>query len=125
VSPRTNSARRRSPAPRPGSPRPKLRLIDAKAMRREARGHRLVMIAIVGLSAAMLLIAGVQAKLVQSQRALDQKRIEITAVEARVAELERAVMSASSPMVVVESAESMGMVRSETPVYLVATGEGE
>ena len=84
-----------------------------------------MMIAIVGLSAAMLLIAGVQAKLVQSQRALDQKRIEITAVEARVAELERAVMSASSPMVVVESAESMGMVRSVNPVYLVATGEGE
>lgn len=124
MSPRLNPAPRRRSAAPASAERPKLRLIDTGAMKKEARGHKLVMVGIVALATALFLIAVAQAKLVQSQRVLDETRSETAVVEERVAELEREVMSSSSPVVVVEAAESMGMVRSENPVYLVAARSG-
>ena len=100
--------------------RPRLRVIDHSKLKREARRRTVVMGVILVLAGCLFVIAFVHATLVQNQHQLDLVHGEIAVATEKSAQLERDVMIASAPVVIVERAESLGMVRSQEPVYLVA-----
>ncbi len=70
------------------------------------------------LALVMLTVAGVHAELVQGQREIDNLRIESRELRAERASLQRDVVEASSPNVIIAQAIDLGMVRAEEPVYL-------
>jgi cell division protein FtsL len=78
--------------------------------------------------ASLLLLVGaffaaalVQAQLVQTQAETDRIQAETNRLENDLALLDRQVVEASSPEVIVARARRLGMVRAVRPVYLVAT----
>lgn len=109
------------------SQRPRLRVLDQAAARRRAR-RRLAAIALtVAAVAGLFAIALAHAQLVANQHQLDEMRSRMDELEAEKAQIERAVDEASSPAVVVDRAEELGMVRASEPVYLAVvrgTGSG-
>lgn len=116
---------RRQPKSEPRrQPKHKLTVIDAEKLRREFRRRRVAMFAVVSLAAVFFVVAIVQAQLVQSQHSLDQTRADTAALEEQIAILEREVMAASSPVAIVDAAETLGMVRAQDPVYLVSDRRG-
>ncbi len=102
------------------SQRPRLRVIDHSKLKRESRRRTVVIGVILFVAGCLFVTAFVQATLVQRQHRLDQINSEIVVAKERSAQLERDVMIASAPVVIVERAEVLGMVRSQDPVYLVA-----
>lgn len=102
------------------SQRPRLRVIDHSKLKRESRRRSVVMGVMLVLAGCLFVIAFIHATLVQHQHQLDVINSEIAVAAERSAQLERDVMIASAPVVIVERAEALGMVRSQHPVYLVA-----
>ncbi|MFW2382320.1 MAG: hypothetical protein ACN4GZ_11220 [Acidimicrobiales bacterium] len=96
-------------------------LIDLAALRSRSRRRKLVIASLVLLVGAFFGAALVQAQLVQTQAEADRITIEINRLENDLALLDREVVEASSPEVIVERARRLGMVRAVRPVYLVAT----
>ncbi|MGI9611089.1 MAG: hypothetical protein ACR2NL_12420 [Acidimicrobiia bacterium] len=96
-------------------------LIDLAALRSRTRRRRLVIVSLILLVGAFFGAALVQAQLVQTQAEADRITIEINRLENDLALLDREVVEASSPEVIVERARRLGMVRAVRPVYLVAT----
>ncbi|MBT8240735.1 MAG: septum formation initiator family protein [Acidimicrobiia bacterium] len=96
-------------------------LIDLAALRSRSRRRRLVIASLVLLAGAFFAAALVQAQLVQTQAEADRLQVEINRLENDLALLDRQVVEASSPEVIVEQARRLGMVRAVRPVYLVAT----
>ena len=96
-------------------------LIDLAALRSRSRRRRLVIASLILLVGAFFAAALVQAQLVQTQAEADRLQVEINRLENDLALLDRQVVEASSPEVIVERARRLGMVRAVRPVYLVAT----
>lgn len=120
--------RQAAPAGRRSPSRPKLEVLDRDAIRRRARRRNAMLMLFIIVLSGLFLVAFVHAGLVASQQDLDQIRSEIAELEAEKARIERAVDEASSPATIVERAEDdLGMVRAQSPLYLVAvrgTGSG-
>ena len=115
-------ALRRHPAPtrRQTSSRPRLRVLDQAAVRRRARRRNALLLLLVMVVNGFFLVAFAHARLVENQQELDLVRAQIAELEAEKAQVERAVDEASSPARIVERATELGMVRAESPVYLLA-----
>lgn len=116
-------ARRSQTAPanrRSASTRPKLRVLDQTSIRRRARRRNALLLLFIVVLNALFLVAFVHARLVESQQDLDLIRARIADMETEKAQIERAVDEASAPALIVERAAELGMVRAETPVYLLA-----
>lgn len=112
--PRTSSGRRTTS-------RGALFLIDLAALRSRTRRRRLIIASLILLVGAFFAAALVQAQLVQTQAEADRIQAELNRLENDLALLDRQVVEASSPEVIVERARRLGMVRAVRPVYLVAT----
>jgi len=101
---------------------PRLEVIDRSELRSQ-RWRRRVM---VGLFFSVLIglfaIATAHAQLVSNQQDLDDLRQQLAEAEAETARVQRAVDLASSPALIVERAQSLGMVRAVDPVYLAPVG---
>lgn len=115
----------RSVVARPSAPvaeptRPKLRVIDQRRMQRAVRRRRLVFAVASTLIAAMFVSALAQAELVRGQQELNGRRSAVASVTADRERLEREIVVASAPHVIVERARAMGMVRATEPRYLAA-----
>ncbi len=104
-----------------GGGRPPIFLVDVAALRSRTRRRRLVIASLLLLVGAFFGAALVQAQLVQTQAEVDRIQIELNRLENDLALLDRQVVEASSPEVIVERARRLGMVRAVRPVYLVAT----
>ena len=100
--------------------RPKLRVLDQMSIRRRARRRNALLLLFIVVLNALFLVAFVHARLVESQQDLDLIRARIADMETEKAQIERAVDEASAPALIVERAAELGMVRAETPVYLLA-----
>ena len=115
----TAPARKRSAAPKRQQP-PDLRVLDQATIRRRARRRNAVLTLFMVLLSGLFLVAFVHARLVESQQDLDLMRTRIAELGAEKAQIERAVDEASSPSIIVERANELGMVRAENPVFLTA-----
>jgi cell division protein FtsL len=116
-------AHRRQTAPverRAPHKRPELRVLDQAASRRRTRRRIAMAILFVIVLVGLFLVAFVHARLVEGQQQLDDIRGRIAELETEKARLARAVDEASSPAVVVDRANELGMIRAEEPVYLLA-----
>jgi cell division protein FtsL len=110
-----------APASRKATPsRPALRVLDQASVRRRARRRNATLALFIVVLNALFLVAFVHARLVEGQQELDQMRTRISELEEERARIVRAVDEASSPAVVVERANELGMIRAEEPVYLLA-----
>lgn len=105
---------------KPAPAKPALRLINAAIMRRERRQRRLVLLVATIFALVMFVVATAQAQLVQGQRELDAQRAAVSAAKSEKLRLERQIVVASAPQVIVERATAMGMVRAQDPQYLIA-----
>lgn len=108
--------------------KPKLRVVDKKAMRRRRRQRTLLSFAAAVVTVALFGVALMYGQLVEGQQNIDELRAEIAQADADRARLEREVAVASTPEVIVERAFQLGMVRALNPQYLVAVrpvGEGQ
>lgn len=119
----TAPSRRRGPAPR--AARPRLRVLDQASVRRRARRRNAVLLAFIVLLGALFLVAFVHARLVESQQELDLMRERIAELQLDKTQLERAVDEASSPALIVDRANALGMVRATEPVYLISVAPPE
>lgn len=105
---------------RKAAPRPRLRVIDQRRLKQATRRRR----ALVGLASivvlGMFVSALAQAQLVRGQQELNDMRAEVGEANAEKARLEREIVLASAPHVVVERAQALGMVRATEPRYFAA-----
>lgn len=106
--------------PKAAPQKPALRLINAAILRRERRQRRLVLLVATIFALAMFVVATAQAQLVQGQRQLDAQRAAVSEAKSEKLRLERQIVVASAPQVIVERATAMGMVRAQDPQYLIA-----
>lgn len=102
--------------------RPRLRVLDQQALRRQARRRNFAMAMFVVLIIGFFAAALAQAQLVANQHELDLLRTRIAEAEADRARLERSVEESSAPAAIIEGAEQLGMVRANDPIYLAAVG---
>lgn len=119
----TAAATTAAPRPAPRGKRPSLTVVDRRSVR-SARSVRLRRTLLAGvllvLVIALFAVGLVQAQLVQRQQHLDDVRSQIAQAQAQRLRLAEEVVVASSPEEIVRRAGEMGMVRAESPVYLVA-----
>lgn len=128
----TTAVRRpvKKPAAAPSKPakKPKLRVVDKKAVRRRRRQRTLLSFAAAVVTVALFGVALMYGQLVEGQQNIDELRAEIAQADADRARLEREVAVASTPEAIVERAFQLGMVRALDPQYLVAVrpvGDGQ
>ena len=115
------TAKKADPAPRPAKKaKPKLRVVDKKAIRRRRRQRTLLSFAAALVTVALFGVALMYGQLVEGQQQIDELRADIAQGNADRARLEREVAIASTPEVIVERAFELGMVRALNPQYLVA-----
>ncbi len=112
---------KKTPAKKGSAAKAPLFLIDVAALRSRTRRRRLVLGSLLLLVGAFFAVALIQAQLVQTQAEVDRIQAEINRLENDLALLDREVVEASSPEVIVQRAtRELGMVRALRPVYLVA-----
>ncbi len=99
---------------------PKLRVVDASALRRSARRRMAFMFSFLMLAATLFGVAILYGQLVKGQQHLDDLRSEIAEAEAEQHRLERDVAINSTPESIVARALEMGMVRAVDPQFLIA-----
>ncbi len=79
---------------------------------------------IVGVAGAvvigMFVSAMAQAELVRGQQELNELRADVAEAENLRADLEREIVVASAPQVIVQQARALGMVRATEPQYFPA-----
>jgi len=123
---RAATSRSSSPRSRPSQPaparsgRPKLRVLDRRAVRQRARRRHALLTLFIVMLVGFFAVAFVHAELVADQHELDGIRARIAEAEAHNASVARATEEASSPVVIVSRAQELGMVRAFQPVYLAA-----
>jgi len=100
--------------------KPRLRVVDNKAIRRRRRQRTLLSFAAAVVTVALFGVALMYGQLVEGQQNIDQLRAEIAKGHADRARLEREVAVASTPEAIVQRAFELGMVRALNPQYLVA-----
>jgi len=100
--------------------KPKLRVVDKKAIRRRRRQRTLLSLAATVVTVALFGVALMYGQLVEGQQDIDELRSEIAEADALRARLEREVAVASTPEAIVQRASELGMVRALDPKYLVA-----
>lgn len=115
----TAPARSRSTTTRPKG-RPELRVLDQAAVRRRLRRRQAVVASFFVVLIALFGVAYVHAMLVESQQDLDLLRARIAELQTDRAQLERSIDEASSPALIVDRANELGMVRAAEPAYLLA-----
>ncbi len=103
-----------------GDDRPKLRLVDKKALVGRTRRRAVLISSLALLVVGMFMTALAHARLVEGQRELDTIRADIADLEGQRATLEADIVISSSPEAIVFRARSLGMVRASDPQYLVA-----
>ncbi len=112
------------PVTRPDPPerasRPKLRVIDQKRVTAANRRRRLIVGVAGAVVIGMFVSAMAQAELVRGQQELNQLRADVAEAEGARADLEREIVVASAPQVIVEQARALGMVRAMEPQYFPA-----
>lgn len=118
----TATARRIVPGSAPTRPptRPKLKVLDQRAVRQRSRRRHALLAMFIVVLLGFFAVAFVHAELVAGQQDLDAMRTKIAEVGASNAKLARAVERASSPESIVNGGLERGMVRAHEPVYLVA-----
>ncbi len=106
--------------------RPKLRVVDHQRLKQATRRRRLGLGVASAIAIGMFVSALAQAELVAGQQDLNQLRADVAAAKAEQARLEREIVMASAPQIVVERARTLGMVRATEPQYFpaVRTVEG-
>lgn len=102
------------------SERPKLRLVDKKALKSRSRRRTVIISSLCLLVVGMFMTTLAHARLVEGQRELDLLRNDIAELDGRRAQLEGEIVIASSPEAIVARARVLGMVRASDPQYLVA-----
>ncbi len=114
----------RSPARRDGATqrtaRPKLRVVDHRRIKQAARRRRVGLWIASALAIGMFVSALAQAELVRGQQDLNQMRVQVAENRTERARLEREIVMASAPHVVVDRARALGMVRATEPQYFPA-----
>lgn len=100
--------------------KPKLRVVDKKAIRRRRRQRTLLSLSAALVTVALFGVALMYGQLVEGQQNIDELRAEIAQGNADRARLEREVAVASTPEAIVQRAFELGMVRALNPQYLVA-----
>lgn len=106
--------------PAPRGKRPSLAVVDRRSVRSVRLRRTLLAAVLLVLVVALFAVGLVQAQLVQRQQHLDDVRSQIAEAQAHRLRLAQEVVVASSPEEIVRRAGEMGMVRAESPVYLVA-----
>ncbi len=110
---------RRTAAPAKAS-KPKLRVVDHHRLKRAARRRRMGLWLAGAVAVGMFVSALAQAELVRGQQELNEMRAQVVEVRAEQARLEREIVMASAPQIVVERARGLGMVRATEPQYFPA-----
>ncbi|MEZ5379011.1 MAG: hypothetical protein R2733_21110 [Acidimicrobiales bacterium] len=110
----------RSVARRPAATKPKLRVVDHHRLKQAARRRRMGLWVAGAVAVGMFVSALAQAELVRGQQELNQMRQQVADAQAEQARLEREIVMASAPQVVVERARNLGMVRATEPQYFPA-----
>ncbi len=113
------SSQKRSDAS-PRTSKPKLRVIDHHRLKRAARRRRMGLWLAGAVAVGMFVSALAQAELVRGQQELNQLRVDVAEARAEQARLEREIVMASAPQIVVERARALGMVRATEPQYFPA-----
>lgn len=121
-------ARQRRPAPgpaperlRPGTARPRLRLVDNRRLELAARRRRARRLGVVGAAlavAALLALAGTHAMLVSNQVRLDALEQQVAEAQAHHQDLRLEVATLEDPARVVSVATDLGLVPPEVVTYL-------
>lgn len=105
---------------RKATPRPRLRVIDQRRLKQAARRRRVLLGLASVVVLGMFVSALAQAQLVRGQQELNSARAQVAEANGERARLEREIVLASAPQVVVERAQALGMVRATEPRYFAA-----
>ncbi len=116
----TAASEQRTKRSAPKSERPKLRLVDKKALKSRSRRRTVIISSLGLLVVGMFMTTLAHARLVEGQRELDVLRGDIAELDGRRAQLEGEIVISSSPEAIVARARVLGMVRASDPQYLVA-----
>lgn len=105
---------------RKAAARPRLRVIDQRRLKQAARRRRVLLGLASVVVLGMFVSALAQAQLVRGQQDLNNMQAQVAEANREKARLEREIVLASAPHVVVERARALGMVRATEPRYFAA-----